>query len=119
MTTPEQRARKTIDQRLNTAGWHIQDYAELNLTAARGIAVCGSPSKSASPTTCCSLRRTGALSRAGAPALRDLAKTQQAGGRSFTPEQRWWLGHRRAHQCQKDSAISAGDANCPTSRVVL
>ena len=25
MTTPEQRARKTVDQRLNTAGWHIQD----------------------------------------------------------------------------------------------
>jgi type I restriction enzyme R subunit len=39
MTTPEQRARKTIDQRLNTAGWHIQDYADLNLSAARGIAV--------------------------------------------------------------------------------
>ncbi|MFQ5343474.1 MAG: DEAD/DEAH box helicase family protein [Anaerolineae bacterium] len=39
MTTPEQRARKTIDQRLNTAGWHIQDYAGLNLSAARGVAV--------------------------------------------------------------------------------
>ncbi len=39
MTSPEQRARTKIDERLEAAGWHVQDYDELNLSAARGVAV--------------------------------------------------------------------------------
>ena len=39
MTTPEQRARKTIDDLLDAAGWQVQDRAELNLSAGRGVAV--------------------------------------------------------------------------------
>ena len=39
MTSPEQRARTKIDERLEAAGWHIQDHAGLNLAAARGVAV--------------------------------------------------------------------------------
>src|ERR1700676_1842519 len=36
---PEERARKTIDALLEQAGWVIQDRHELNLAAARGVAV--------------------------------------------------------------------------------
>src|SRR6266851_2275399 len=39
MTTPEQRARQTIDALLTAAGWQVQDRAALNLSAARGVAV--------------------------------------------------------------------------------
>jgi len=39
MTTPEQRARQTIDELLTAAGWQVQDRGELNLSAARGVAV--------------------------------------------------------------------------------
>jgi type I restriction enzyme R subunit len=39
MTRPEDRARENIDKLLKSAGWVIQDYAELNLRAARGVAV--------------------------------------------------------------------------------
>lgn len=39
MTTPEQRARQTIDRLLGDAGWQVQDRRDLNLAAARGVAV--------------------------------------------------------------------------------
>jgi type I restriction enzyme R subunit len=39
MTSPEQRAREKIDELLDAAGWQVQDYHELSLTAARGVAV--------------------------------------------------------------------------------
>jgi type I restriction enzyme R subunit len=37
--TPEQKARQLIDQRLAQAGWDMQDYAAMNIGAARGVAV--------------------------------------------------------------------------------
>jgi type I restriction enzyme R subunit len=39
MSKPEQLARQKIDGALHAAGWAVQDYAALNLSAARGIAV--------------------------------------------------------------------------------
>jgi len=36
---PEEKARQVIDAHLETAGWVIQDYQELNLGAALGVAV--------------------------------------------------------------------------------
>ena len=37
--TPEQKARKVIDKKLNQAGWVIQDMKQLNLFAGLGVAV--------------------------------------------------------------------------------
>jgi type I restriction enzyme, R subunit len=37
--TPEAQARQVIDERLRAAGWLVQDYRQLNLGAALGIAV--------------------------------------------------------------------------------
>ena len=37
--TPEAKARTTIDQLLIAAGWAVQDYAQINLYAQRGVAV--------------------------------------------------------------------------------
>jgi len=37
--TPEAKARVEIDRMLSAAGWVIQDYARVNLSAARGVAV--------------------------------------------------------------------------------
>lgn len=37
--TPEAKARQTIDARLISAGWVVQDMKQLNLGAARGVAV--------------------------------------------------------------------------------
>lgn len=37
--TPEQKAREVIDQRLELAGWVVQDYRKANLGAGLGIAV--------------------------------------------------------------------------------
>jgi type I restriction enzyme R subunit len=37
--TPEQKARREIDADLSTAGWIVQDKADLDLTAGRGVAV--------------------------------------------------------------------------------
>jgi len=37
--TPEQKARKQIDQQLQQAGWIVQDYRQINITAALGVAV--------------------------------------------------------------------------------
>src|SRR5256885_17261870 len=39
MPTPEQLAREQIDAQLGAAGWVVQDYADLDLTAGRGIAI--------------------------------------------------------------------------------
>ena len=36
---PENRARRNIDKMLEAAGWHIQNYAELDTDAALGVAV--------------------------------------------------------------------------------
>ena len=44
--TPEQQARQQIDAMLNAAGWAIQNYRALNLSAARGIALREVPLKS-------------------------------------------------------------------------
>ena len=37
--TPEQDARVTIDAMLDAAGWTVQSISELNLFAAKGVAV--------------------------------------------------------------------------------
>jgi type I restriction enzyme R subunit len=39
MTTPEARARAEIDTLLAAAGWQVQNRNQLNLSAARGVAV--------------------------------------------------------------------------------
>jgi type I restriction enzyme R subunit len=39
MAQPEQQAREEIDRLLAAAGWHVCDYAQANLHAARGIAL--------------------------------------------------------------------------------
>ena len=39
MPTPEERARETIDQKLTTAGWIVQDFMQINLGAGPGVAV--------------------------------------------------------------------------------
>lgn len=44
--TPEERARERIDQLLESAGWTIQDYRELDLGASIGVAVREFPLKS-------------------------------------------------------------------------
>lgn len=37
--TPEQKAREEIDQQLGQAGWAVQDYADMNISAGLGVAV--------------------------------------------------------------------------------
>ena len=37
--TPEQRARQEIDRLLVAAGWHVCDYKDANIHAARGVAI--------------------------------------------------------------------------------
>jgi len=39
MTTPEARARQLIDQKLEQAGWLVQDMKQFNLGANPGVAV--------------------------------------------------------------------------------
>lgn len=36
---PEEAARKRIDQQLEQAGWSVQNYRELNISASLGVAV--------------------------------------------------------------------------------
>ncbi len=43
--TPEDKARKTIDELLEKAGWLVQDKDEANITAGRGVAVSNFPLK--------------------------------------------------------------------------
>jgi type I restriction enzyme, R subunit len=40
LTTPEERARKTIDELLAAVGWVVQDRDHANLDASRGVAIC-------------------------------------------------------------------------------
>jgi type I restriction enzyme R subunit len=37
--TPEQKARERIDEQLDETGWTVQSAAEMDITAARGVAV--------------------------------------------------------------------------------
>jgi type I restriction enzyme R subunit len=37
--TPEQKARQRIDEQLGQSGWAVQSAAEMDITAARGVAV--------------------------------------------------------------------------------
>jgi type I restriction enzyme, R subunit len=41
----EQRARVRIDELLIAAGWKVQDYRDIDLTAGRGVAVREFPTK--------------------------------------------------------------------------
>lgn len=41
--TPEEQARELIDERLNKAGWAVQDFKKLNPKASAGVAVCEFP----------------------------------------------------------------------------
>ena len=38
--TPEQQAREYIDKMLDAAGWQVQSRDQMQLRAARGVAVC-------------------------------------------------------------------------------
>ena len=38
-STPEEKARRKIDRLLGQCGWVVQDFAEINISAARGVAV--------------------------------------------------------------------------------
>lgn len=53
--TPEARARVAIDRMLVAAGWAVQNYSAVNLTASKGIAVREFVMKlrTAAPTICC------------------------------------------------------------------
>ena len=37
--SPEEKARRIIDEQLKKSGWIIQDMKELNLSAGRGVAL--------------------------------------------------------------------------------
>jgi type I restriction enzyme R subunit len=37
--TPEEQARKTIDEALHNAGWDVQDVSHVNVNAATGVAI--------------------------------------------------------------------------------
>src|SRR2546426_6990529 len=37
--TPEEQARKTIDEALHNAGWDVQDMSHVNVHAAQGVAI--------------------------------------------------------------------------------
>jgi type I restriction enzyme, R subunit len=39
MMTPGEEARQEIDRLLEIAGWHVQDYKELNLGTSLGVAI--------------------------------------------------------------------------------
>ncbi len=39
MAKPEEKAREEIDRLLAAAGWHVCDYAQANIHAARGVAL--------------------------------------------------------------------------------
>ena len=53
MPQPEDRARDSIDRRLAQAGWLLQDMAQLDPSAGRGVAVREYPTTVARRTTCC------------------------------------------------------------------
>jgi hypothetical protein len=70
MPTPEDQARKHIDQALEKAGWRVQDYKSTHLQVGRGAAFPSSrnskpPSKPTSPApTACGRRLFNDLSPA-------------------------------------------------------
>ena len=37
--TPEQQARQDIDRQLERAGWIVQDYRQMNISAGLGVAI--------------------------------------------------------------------------------
>ena len=37
--TPEERARQNIDRQLEQAGWIVQDFRQMNISAGLGVAV--------------------------------------------------------------------------------
>jgi type I restriction enzyme R subunit len=37
--TPEEQARKTIDEALHNAGWDVQDVSHVNVNATQGVAI--------------------------------------------------------------------------------
>jgi len=37
--TPEEHARKTIDEALHNAGWDVQDVSHVNVNATQGVAI--------------------------------------------------------------------------------
>lgn len=37
--TPEQKARQCVDHQLEQAGWIVQDYGQMNISAGLGVAV--------------------------------------------------------------------------------
>ncbi len=43
--TPEQEARRLIDQMLEDAGWQVQSRERMNRTAALGVAICEFPTE--------------------------------------------------------------------------
>jgi type I restriction enzyme R subunit len=46
MPTPEQIARKKIDELLTAAGWDVQDYKHINLGSSLGVVIREFPTKS-------------------------------------------------------------------------
>jgi hypothetical protein len=56
--TPETKARQQIDQKLEQAGWVIQDMKQLNLGAAWASPCANTPPIPARPITCCSSTAT-------------------------------------------------------------
>jgi hypothetical protein len=62
--TPEEKARQTIDDKLQQAGWVVQDRDEMNISAALGVAfgpAFDGPWRSA--TAACSARTAGGCGR--------------------------------------------------------
>ena len=45
-STPEEQARQTIDDALQKAGWDVQDTSNVNVRAAKGVAIREFPLKS-------------------------------------------------------------------------
>lgn len=41
--TPEQQSRQHIDRLLEASGWSVQDYRQMNISSALGVAVPNSP----------------------------------------------------------------------------
>ena len=49
LMTPEEKARVEIDRQLNACGWVVQERNAINLSAARGVAVCELTFKTGEP----------------------------------------------------------------------
>lgn len=53
--TPEAKARQQIDQKLQQAGWIVQDMKKINLGTSLGVAVREYPTDLRQPIMCCLL----------------------------------------------------------------